>query len=82
MIKRKMEITPKTHQGTDSFNFCLTFTEVITSTHRWVLSKLAFVDIFSLSLMDLPLSDHCQHLQTEENGILMILIIRLDTILK
>ena len=80
MIKRKMEITTTTYQGTDRFNFCLTFTEVIISKHRWVLSKLAFVDIFSLSLIDL--SDHCQHLQTEENGILMILIIRLDTILK
>ena len=34
MIKRKMEITTKTYQGTDRFNFCLTFTEVITSKHR------------------------------------------------
>ena len=32
--------------------------------------------------MDLPLSDHRQHFQTEASGILMILIFRLDTNLK
>ena len=32
--------------------------------------------------MDLPLSDHRQHFQTEASGILMILIFRLGTNLK
>ena len=79
MIKRT--IKKKTYQDTDRFNFCLTFTDFITSTHRLVLSNLAFLHI-SLSLMDLPLSDHRQHFQTEASGILMILIFRLDTNLK